>query len=516
MGLRLKILLTFVVCFGLMAGISLHLLQRSMAESYDAIERRDLVAHMNRVQQVIEARLGALNTTVQDWSVWTDMYQFALKPNMAWAEENIGLNAMAPADISLFIAYGQDQNVLTMVTRDAQGGQLALPNLLTSPFAARFKQAKLAPGCGLMPTEAGLMLTCWARITRSDATGDFVGTVVMGRLFDAPLVEKLRQQVNLPFELHPAATLPTGLTLWPGNKADGPLGNTDFYTAHEPNIYHLYYPLKNLLGQDVGLIKLDVSRDVHLQSEQLFERVRQEQLWIAVAMAVLLFGLIHFLLVNRLRNFEQQLIALADESTWDKRLSVGGTDELGVLADRVNQLLALIQSQVSALNEQSLTDALTGLANRRAFDTKLAQEHARALRHGKDLALLVVDVDEFKAYNDFYGHPTGDLALKKIAEVFQQSIRHTPDMAARIGGEEFALLLPETDLEGARQTAQRIHANLLAVGIPHAASSVAPCITLSIGLAVVKDESTESFVQRADLALYQAKENGRNGTQCAT
>ena len=133
MGLRLKILLTFVVCFGLMAGISLNLLQRSMNESYDAIERRDLVAHMGRVQQVIEARLGALNTTVKDWSVWTDMYQFALKPNMAWAEENIGATAMAPADLSLFMVYGSDQTVLTQVTPGRQRRKTAVAQLAIQP-----------------------------------------------------------------------------------------------------------------------------------------------------------------------------------------------------------------------------------------------------------------------------------------------------------------------------------------------------------------------------------------------
>jgi diguanylate cyclase (GGDEF)-like protein len=384
--------------------------------------------------------------------------------------------------------------MLTLVTRDAKGEQLVLPNLQASAFASHFKQPDLPPGCGVMPTDAGLMLTCWARITRSDSTGDFVGTTVMGRLLDAPLLEKLRQQVSLPFELHADTPLPPDLTPWRGNKTTGPLGNGDFYTAHVPNIYHLYYPLKDLLGQDAGLITLDVSRDVHLQSMQLFERVRQEQLLIAVAMAILLFAMIQFLLVSRLRNFEQQLIALAD---------------------RVNKLLALIQSQVSALNAQSLTDALTGLANRRAFDIKLAQEHARELRHGQGLALLIIDVDHFKKYNDFYGHPMGDVALKKIAEVLGHSIRRPPDMAARIGGEEFAVLLPETDREGAEQTAHRIHANLRATGIPHAASSVAPCITLSIGLAVIGDETAEAFVQRADLALYRAKESGRHCTHCA-
>lgn len=516
MGLRSKILLAFVACSGLMAGISLSLLQSRMTESYAAIERRDLIAHMSRVQQAIEARLEALNTITRDWSVWTDMYQFALKPDPAWAEEHIGPNAMAPADLSLFMVYGSDQRVLTRVTRDAEGKELALPNLQASAFAARFKQTNLPPGCGVMPTDAGLMLTCWARITRSDSTGEFVGTAVMGRLLDAPLLDKLRQQVNLPFEVRASTDMPPNLTLWSGHKRTGHLEKTDFYTTHEPNVYHLYYPLNDLLGQDAAVVTLDVSRDVHLQSIQLFEHVRQEQLLIAVALAVLLFLMIHFLLVSRLRDFEQQLITLADESTWDKRLAIRGTDELGVLADRVNQLLGLIQSQVSALNAQSLTDGLTGLANRRAFDVKLAQEHARELRHGKSLALLIIDVDRFKEYNDHYGHPMGDLALKKIAEVLAHSIRHTPDMAARIGGEEFAVLLPESDLEGAKQTAQRIHASMKASGIPHAASSVAHCVTLSIGLAVVENETAEAFIRRADMALYQAKESGRNCTQCAT
>lgn len=515
MGLRLKILLTFMVCFGLMLGISLNLLQRSMTASYDAIERRDLVAHMGRVQQMIEARLEALNTTARDWSVWSDMYQFALKPNAAWAEENINATAMETADLSLLMVLGANQSVLTLVTRSADGEKLTLPGLQTSAFATHFKQTNLAPGCGLMPTDAGLMLTCWTRITRSDSTGDFVGTTVMGRLIDAPLLDKMRQQVSLPFELHADSKLPSDLTLWPGNKNTGHLGKSDFFTAHEPNLYHLYYPLKDLLGQDTGMVKLDVSRDVHLQSLLLFERVRQEQLWIAVVMAALLFAMIHILLISRLRRLEQQVVALADESTWDKRLTIGGKDELGVLASRINQLLVLIQSQVSVLNAQTLTDAMTGLANRRAFDVKLAQEHARELRHGKGLALLMIDVDHFKEYNDFYGHPMGDLALKKIAEVLQQSIRHAPDMAARIGGEEFVLLLPETELEGAKQTAQRIHANLRSSAIPHASSGVAPCVTLSIGLAVVRDETIEAFVKRADLALYQAKESGRNRTQCA-
>lgn len=515
MGLRLKILVVFLVSFGVLAGLSLHLLQRNMEESYATLEHRQLTNDMHRVQQAVTARLDATNNMLRDWTEWTDMYRYAQKPNASWADNNIGTDALAAADLSLFVVFGRNQNVLTTMTSDAQGRPMSLRNFLASPYAAHLKQANLKPGCGLLPTDAGLMLSCWSRIARSDGTGDFVGNAVMGRLLDAALVDKFRRQESLPLEFHPDITLPPNLSRWPGQESNSHFKNTDFFTTHVPEVYRLYFPLADVLGQHAGFFKINLPRELHLQGKQVFKRMSQELLWAVAGMAVLLFSVLQFLLIGRLRQFDHELVALASDAKWEKRLTISGTDELGVLAGRVNQLLSLIQSQVTTLNELSLTDALTGLANRRAFDTRLAQEHARALRHGKGLALLLVDVDLFKAYNDFYGHPMGDLALKKIANVLQQSVRQTPDFAARIGGEEFALLLPETDLAGAQHTAERIHANLRAMGIAHAASSVGTCMTLSLGIAIVKDETAESLVKRADLALYQAKESGRNRTQLA-
>jgi diguanylate cyclase (GGDEF)-like protein len=515
MGLRFKILLTFVLCFGLMAGISLTLLQRSMSASYDALERRDLTAHMGRVQQIMEARVAALNTTTRDWAIWTDMYQFALRPNMEWAKENIGASAMATADLSLLVIYGKDGRLITMTTNNPKGQNLTSAPLENTANSEFFKQQNLQPGCGLMATEAGLMLTCWTHISRSDATGDFVGRLVMGRLIDAPLVKKMGAQVGLPFEVHINATLPTGLTLWPADTKAGPLGKRDFFTAHEPSTYHLYYPLRDIFGREAALVTLAVSRDVHLQSEQLLARVLREQIALALIVGALLFSTIHWMIVRRLRKLELQLLHVAESKTWDRRVDKQGKDELGVLADRINKLLELIQRQWQDLNTLSMTDALTGLPNRRAFDLSLAAEYTREQRNGRPLTLLLIDADQFKKYNDQYGHPLGDLALKSLAGVLQSAIRHEPDLAARIGGEEFAILLPEADEAAGLMVANRIRANMIALNMAHAASTVKPDLTVSIGLAVARDEHLTAFMKRADLALYQAKNEGRDRVQCA-
>lgn len=514
MGIRIKLLLTFILCFGLMAGISLPVLERSMDESYAAIEKRDLTAHMGRVVQSVEAGLISLSTQVGDWAVWTEMYNFAAKPDAAWAKDNIGALAMKPANLSLAMVYGAQGQLLSMNTRDHEGKELLLPGLQASPYAGLFKTPARGPRCGLIKSDAGLMLSCWANITRSDGSGDFVGTVVMGRLLDQSLIAKLREQTRLPLALHDVRDLPGGLSVWPGVLPAASIGKPEFWSRYEPNQYHLYYVLQDLLQRDVGVFTLDVSRDVHEQGARLFRQVRRQFVWTALGTAVLLGIAVHFLLIRRLRKFTAQLVKLARESTWNTRISIKGGDELGILSSRVNTLLSLIESQVDSLKALTLTDALTGLANRRNFDARLALEFSRQQRTERPLALLLLDVDHFKRYNDHYGHPAGDLALKELAQVLRVSVARASDLPARIGGEEFAILLPETDAVGANALAAQVRQNLQKRCIPHADSPVAPHMTVSIGIAItiakVRSESMDAFVSRADNALYQAKHEGRD------
>ena len=159
-------------------------------------------------------------------------------------------------------------------------------------------------------------------------------------------------------------------------------------------------------------------------------------------------------------------------------------------------------------------DSLTGLHNRRSFNRQFERLWRQAQRDGKPLALLLCDIDHFKAYNDALGHLAGDDALRKVSAVLQDSLQREGDAACRYGGEEFAIILAGTGLEGGEHVAARIHAGIAALELPHPASPLER-LSLSIGLAVldpVRDEQPGELIARCDQALYSAKHEGRNRT----
>jgi diguanylate cyclase (GGDEF)-like protein len=164
------------------------------------------------------------------------------------------------------------------------------------------------------------------------------------------------------------------------------------------------------------------------------------------------------------------------------------------------------------LEQLSISDALTGLANRRRFDDVFAGEWLRALRGSSSLGLVLVDIDHFKLYNDHYGHVGGDRCLRAVATALHMSVRRDVDLAARYGGEEFALILPGADLRAAAAAAARAHQAVLALREPHAASPLHG-VTVSLGVAALIPEDSigaEQLIRTADAALYRAKQAGRN------
>lgn len=180
------------------------------------------------------------------------------------------------------------------------------------------------------------------------------------------------------------------------------------------------------------------------------------------------------------------------------------------ITEIANQLRDLTQ----VLMKLSLIDPLTGVANRRSFDQNAEQEFKRARRNKKPFSVVLFDVDHFKLYNDHYGHPAGDLCLRKLAQEVLSSIKRPGDMLARYGGEEFAIILPETDQHGASVIADRILYSIEKLGIRHEYNSASQVVTVSVGVATFNGNNQnftiEQLIQLADKALYEAKKMGRN------
>jgi diguanylate cyclase (GGDEF)-like protein len=210
--------------------------------------------------------------------------------------------------------------------------------------------------------------------------------------------------------------------------------------------------------------------------------------------------------------------ALTTPEDETRALEAGAVDfitkpfNVAVVRARVRTHLTL-KRQSDAMRELTLTDALTGVANRRSFNEAIQNEWRRCARSDMPLSVVMIDIDHFKRYNDAYGHQAGDACLKQVAGTMLQCAGRPPDLLARYGGEEFVILLPQVGAPGAQTVAHRILESVRALAIPHRMSSVSDAVTVSLGVATLmpaKGGSPEGLVRCADDALYQAKKEGRN------
>ncbi len=210
-------------------------------------------------------------------------------------------------------------------------------------------------------------------------------------------------------------------------------------------------------------------------------------------------------------------LALADSAVW--RLdaiacaqSIAVELSLAIAqAEKHQSLMATNQT----LQKLALLDGLTSLANRRRFDEHLASEWQRLARDRQPLSLILCDLDNFKRYNDSFGHPAGDRCLKEVSNALLKGPQRPADLVARYGGEEFAIILPNTDTNGAWRIAQKIHDSVRALKIAHAADNDKPYVTVTMGVSTIvpgHDTTAQILVQAADLALYHAKKQGRDRT----
>ncbi len=179
---------------------------------------------------------------------------------------------------------------------------------------------------------------------------------------------------------------------------------------------------------------------------------------------------------------------------------------------RVKMHLQIVK-QIRTIEELAKVDALTEIPNRRGFDERIAAEWGRAARECEPLSLLAIDVDDFKQYNDNYGHPKGDILLQVLAKTLSGSLKRSIDFTARVGGEEFSVLLPNTDLNGALAVAEALRLAAENIKITDQNTGKTLSITISIGVKTIiptVDDSIENFINETDRNLYQAKNEGKN------
>ncbi|BCS99150.1 hypothetical protein DSLASN_47820 [Desulfoluna limicola] len=508
---------------------------RIIYPSYIQMEHDRAVTNMERVIFALERELEDLTMLCTDWADWDATYAFMENNEPDYIEKNYAYETFRSNRINLVLIAALDGTVKWIKTYDlGTGAPLSIPEFtmdrLSPAHPLLHDDTMKATGspikwAGVYPTTQGLMLTTTRPIRTTNAEGPSRGFLIMGRMLTPELVAKLNRQTHIDFTIHSEPVRPE-ICHYEGPRLSTLQSGAYCIETPSDDIIRIFADFPSLSGYRDLVIQADLPREIYGKGKKAMAYTS-----IALLLSlVITLALTSFLLrkiinapISRLKSHMVNIKRIGDLESRCPLERDPGRDEILVLAREFNDMLNRVEEMSRSLEDANTqlealtrTDPLTRIANRREFDTHLHKQWCLMNRLGKPISLIMCDVDFFKTYNDFYGHPAGDQCLTAVADVLQQSVNRAYDLAARYGGEEFALILPATDLERACALAEKIRHEIKALHIPHDTSKVRPWVTLSMGVAclVPGEEAAETtLVEMADQALYRAKESGKDGWQ---
>lgn len=492
------------------------------AEIEDGVISEDAV----RVEHAVSIELDALTTLCREYSVWDESYDFLESGDEKYIDYNMPRDWRRRVDVAL-IAFMRLDGGVVWAGRFADGelspGGVGAAELERLADLLRRDAPEGRASQAILETSTAPIYVAVEPVVKSDGSGSPRGYLVFGKDLDqrriAGLAETTRTTIRLAgvSQVSAAAVEAAGAT-------DGTAVKR-YAVARKGGRISAAVGIRRPDG-DEATLEVSRSRDLWRAGQRILWfvglSVTGMNLLSGIVLIVLLKGLVlrPILLISR---FLERVIATEDFSS---RLSLPRQDESGALAEDISRLLSHIESRSAdliKLNEElervANTDRLTGLPNRRMMESHINQEIRRMHRDCRgssqrgNFSVLLCDVDFFKLYNDTYGHPAGDACLTAIGAAIQGSIHRAGDLACRYGGEEFLVVLPDCGDEGARCVAERILQEVRALELPHAASTVAPRVTISIGGAsygVGDSFDQAALFEAADGALYRAKREGRD------
>jgi diguanylate cyclase (GGDEF)-like protein len=525
MSLRQKVLSILLGTVLLFYGAEYALHHWFIFPGFLGLEEQQAEQDLQRVRHALEREISHLDVVCWDWAGWDDMYSFVETGAPEFIASNFVLSTFLDNRINLIYLYDrQGQKVWGEAHEMTEGRPLALalferpalPELLVLP-------KKMAAGqspddyriAGILPSEHGPLLLSARPVLTSGKQGPMRGTLVMGRLLDASLVTELAEQTRLAFELRqpgsPGADRESGLE---------PDGDSPRFDKSDDKRLITWQRYPDLRGQPSFLVRVESPRTLIQTLRSMMRHVVLALLFAGLVLFVLLSTLLQRIILGPVSRLTEHARAIRTVGDLSARSKLRRSDEIGQLSREFDSMMAEIEQktlELAAANNElqrlSNEDSVTHLANRRKFEECLSQEWKRMLREQRPLSLVLCDVDFFKLFNDTYGHQAGDKCLKLVARALLKNTHRPADLVARFGGEEFAIVLADTDLQGAIAVAEVVRNAVRLLKIPHRASTIDSYVTLSAGAATLVpggELDPEMLVSLADQALYRAKQEGRN------
>ncbi|MDP5238011.1 diguanylate cyclase [Uliginosibacterium sp. 31-16] len=522
MGLRTKLIIALLLVFGALGFVIITTIQSRVMKSYDAIEFQAAQADMARLIEVLDDSIRQLDDSLLEWATWTELYDFMQSGEPKFRATNISPESIPQAKYSWLGIYDVQGRMLAHIGRDPDSRKpLSLPELEDSstPLALALKNP-LAVGvvdCGLISIQKQIYAMCRRAISDSRGVLAPRGVVVMLKLIGPGYVSRVVKQTKLDFRLSAPENLDDQACRLCTSFIHSGIGDGRAHVQHSSDTYEFRWNLQDVLGNNISTLSMTWTRSISQQGRRTIDESAILFAIIVGCGALLMLLIIDRLVVLRIRNLAVSLHDICNLRNWGLRTSDSRRDEIGELSDRTNDLLSVIEQQVEELEDNSRTDPLTGLSNRRHLDEQLPKLMRQHQRSTQPLSLIVIDVDCFKDYNDHYGHAQGDAALRIVADCLRQSARRSVDLPVRIGGEEFVVVLPDSTMQNACVIAERFRETLHSRQVEHAFSQAGPYLSASLGVSTMRpDDSPEEFFTRADLAMYRAKGLGRDRVETAS
>ena len=517
MGLRSRILFYLIGMLSLVAALTLVTLRWHGQQKAAQMEELEARGEIHRVMETLQVLTLGLDSVWKTWAYRQDLIAYFADPHPQTRPGGIGVDALQVANIdflALLDPSGQLKGVIEVPDARGEKSLTKALNTPSHPYSAYIKASPDASGCGAIDVQTKVGLVCFGPTLGTDQGGAPRDHMVLGRWVTNQTLEEVSRATGVMFALVDEAT--PALTAKSQKLADKLFSKDRVQILpHEQDI-ELRATVSSIFGQDIAEVRIRWPRRIEQQQDDSYQTTQMVVLALIVSGGVFLMLLLDRVVVRRLNLLRGELSTIVDSRRWAGQVSVKGGDELAALARYTRELVDIVQQQVQELKSLSQTDALTGLPNRRAFDERLAFILAQHMRQQVPAALILMDVDHFKKYNDNYGHLAGDEALQRVAQCLRSALRRELDLPVRLGGEEFGVLLQGVNAEQAALAAEHIRAALQQMAITHSASRPLGVLTMSLGVAVVTDsDNATTLYHRADAALYKAKQQGRNRVHLA-
>lgn len=548
MNLRSKVLL--VLCGVLIAYTCVEyvIVKRVVLPAFENLEREEASKDMKRCVDAVKREIHHLDYLCFDWAAWDDTYEFVQEPTSEYEAANLIITSFTGSNLNTIQYYDPNGNkvwgesydmnteeLLDIAEFDSDSLPLDHPVLLHEKENVPLDEITVT---GVFLTNQGPLLISSRPIITSNYEGPIQGSLVMGRLMNEDLIETFVEQTGVDF------------VLWALDDEDIPkdartaLGKISedepvVFEKRSDELLQLYTSLDDIQGKPALLLRADIPRHIMARGTGAVQFALISALIASFLLLAALYISLQRIVVGPITRMTSRVVTIIEGNELSRRLEEGSSDEIGTLSHEFNEMVGRLSERTEnleganrrlideisqrkraelELEHLSRTDGLTEISNRRVFDEVLEQEFRAAMRSGTSLGLIMIDIDHFKQYNDHYGHQAGDDCLKRVAATAKTMARRPRDLPTRYGGEEFAIILVDTDIEGAQTMAENIRASTEALSIEHAHSDTADHVTISLGVASMvpsRDSTADALLAKADKALYAAKESGRNCVKSA-